>query len=282
MEDHRQLEDRKTIERNLHDRLRSDLAGDPRYISNEKFYAVTDRNVRFTKNWLEARCSGKRVLDYCCGYGQLTMWLAGAGAEAHGIDISPVSIEVAAQEATARGLADKATFRTMDAEEMEYPDSYFDYVLVHGVLHHLDLEKAYEELARVLKPKGAVIATEALRHNLLIHAYRRRTPHLRSAWETDHILRKRDVERAKRYFGSVRVVKFFHLATILAVPFRNSRFFKHLLRVLEAIDEVLLKIPYLQWQAWMAVFILGSPTKSTPVSDGPATSSRPLDLPGSP
>jgi SAM-dependent methyltransferase len=125
------------------------------------------------------------------------------------------------------------------------------------VLHHLDLEKAYRELARVLKPEGQAICTEALRHNVCIHAYRRLTPHLRSAWETDHILGRKEIGMARSYFGRVEVLRFFHLATILAIPFRRRRFFDSLRKSLEVVDRGLLTLPVLRWQAWMAVFVLG-------------------------
>jgi hypothetical protein len=106
-----------------------------------------------------------------------------------------------------------------------------------------------------------VIATEALRHNPIIHRYRRRTPHLRSAWETEHILGRPEIELARRHFGEVQVLRWFHLATIAAVPFRNRRFFPRLLSSLEAADRVLLSIPGIRWQAWMAVFELAAPRK---------------------
>jgi SAM-dependent methyltransferase len=152
----------------------------------------------------------------------------------------------------------------MDAEAMTFPDATFDVIVVHGVLHHLDLDRAYAELARVLKPGGHVICTEALRHNPIIQRYRRRTPHLRTAWEVDHILGKPEIERARRYFDDVRVARFFHLATIAAVPLRGTAVFPGVLRLLEAADAVLLRIPGLKWQAWMAVFVLSRPKARKP------------------
>jgi ubiquinone/menaquinone biosynthesis C-methylase UbiE len=254
-----QLGDRKLDEVDLHDRLRGSQREDPTYRSNERFYAVTRSSVEFVRTWLREHCPGKKVLDYCCGDGPFTLWLAEAGAEVYGIDISPVSIDSGTAAAARRGLSGRAVFRVMDAEAMTFPDATFDVAIVHGVLHHLDLDRAYAELARVLKPGGQVICTEALRHNPIIQRYRRRTPHLRTAWEVDHILGKPEIEQAHRYFESVKVAGFFHLATIAAVPFRGSRVFPALLRALEAADSFLLKIPILRWQAWMAVFVLSQP-----------------------
>jgi len=180
----------------------------------------------------------------------------------YGIDISPVSIHNATTVVVRKRLSDRVTFRVMDAEATEFTDNYFDYAVVNGVLHHLDLEKAYRELARILKPEGIVIATEALRHNVFIHLYRKMTPHLRTGWETEHILGKKEIEMARQYFDGVEVVKFFHLATIGAVPFRNLPFFDLMRRILEAVDSILLKLPGLKWQAWMVVFLLSHPQES--------------------
>lgn len=88
-----QKDRRKEKEKEFHDLLRGDLQDNPHYTSNKKFYAITQSNRDFVKNWLLQRCRGRRVLDYCCGNGDFTIWLAENGAEAYGIDISPVSIE---------------------------------------------------------------------------------------------------------------------------------------------------------------------------------------------
>lgn len=256
------MQNRKEEEREFHDRLRGDLSDDPCYFSNIKFYSITRINVDYVKRWLAERCRGKKVLDYCCGNGGFCLWLAEAGAHAYGIDISPVSIQNATSEAVRKGFDDNVTLRVMDAEATEFNDDYFDYAVVNGAFHHLDLGRAYRELARILKPDGMVIATEGLRHNVFIHLYRKMTPHLRSAWELQHILGKKDIKTAKLYFQRVEVVKFFHLATIGAVPFRNLPFFPLMLRILESVDSVLLRLPILRWQGWRAVFVLSYPKKS--------------------
>jgi SAM-dependent methyltransferase len=201
------------------------------------------------------------VLDYCCGDGTYTIWLAEAGADAYGIDISPVSVQNGLVAANRRGVADRVKFFVMDAEATGFADGFFDIVVISGVLHHLDLDRAYSELARILKPEGVVIATEAIRHNPIIHRYRRRTPNLRSAWEIMHILGRPEVYAARRHFERVRALRWFHLATLLAVPFRSQPFFGALLRILEGVDVVFLRMPGLRWQAWMVVFTMERPER---------------------
>ena len=80
--------DRKREEVELHDSLRGEHRDDLTYKANEKFYAVTRSSVDFVHEWLLAHCRGRKVLDYCCGDGPNSLWLAEAGAEVHGIDIS--------------------------------------------------------------------------------------------------------------------------------------------------------------------------------------------------
>lgn len=255
------LEERKIIEAEFHDRLRDPaLLDDPelhaRLTSNKKWYSVNRRSKRFAESYLRRHCQGARALDYACGDGFFTFLMAEAGADAVGIDIAPQSVSSAAKEAERRGLS--AKFAVMDCEKLEFPDRTFDLINVSGVLHHLDLERAYGEMARVLKPTGSVLCVEALRHNPLFHAYRRLTPQLRTEFETDHILGRREVLAARKYFSHVEW-RFFHLASVLAVPFRNTACFNAVLRPLEAIDSLVLGLPAIRWWAWQIGFVLAGP-----------------------
>lgn len=253
--------ERKAAEAEFHDRLRGELRDDPRHQSNQKWYSVAAASSHFVIDYLRHRCVGKRVLDYCCGDGEFALLLARAGADVYGIDISPVSIENARAAAEREGLGGAAKFEVMDAEATSFSPGYFDYVHVDGVLHHLELDKAFAELARILKPSGQVICREALKHNLLFRLYRKLTPHLRTAWEVDHILGKEEIGRAKEHFQEVRVLRFFHLLSLAAVPLRSTPLFGPLLRVLEGADGVCLRMPLVKWQAWIAVFLLAKPKR---------------------
>jgi ubiquinone/menaquinone biosynthesis C-methylase UbiE len=117
------------------------------------------------------------------------------------------------------------------------------------------------ELNRILKPGGAIICIEALKHNPLFHLYRRLTPHLRTEWEVEHILSIGHLDRSRRYFRRIDP-RFFHLASLSAVPFRRTRIFKPMLKTLDRIDELLLKGPRLGKYGWMMVFVLSEPIRN--------------------
>lgn len=252
------MELRKEKEREFSNRFRGDHEGIN--FGNQKFYSIVRRSRAYVQSWLQARCRDKKVLDYGCGDGMFTVWLAKNGADATGIDISSVSFEEAKKIAVSEGVDSRVHFYEMDCEKLNFPDRSFDLIIEGGVLHHLVLERALAEMARVLKEDGAIICGEGLADNPLIQFYRRKTPRWRTEWEVDHILHVRDLEVAKRYFDRIHV-EFFHLFTILATPFRNTLLFKPLLTALEAIDSVILKIPFIRHQAWQMVFTLAQPKK---------------------
>lgn len=256
-------EERKNREAEFHDTLRDEkLKGDSpefeKLTSNYKFYSITKRSDKFVNNFLKRNCLNKKVLDYCCGEGKNTIFLAENGAEAFGIDISPVSIENSRKKAESKELKN-ISFLVMDGEKLDFPDNFFDLVICSGVLHHLNIEKAYQELSRVLKPDGKIICDEPLAYNPIFQLYRKLTPRLRTKWEMEHILSRKEIKLAEKYFGKIRT-RFFHLATLFAVPFRNIPFiFKPFLALLGLIDSILLRIPFVRWLSWQIVFILSNP-----------------------
>jgi ubiquinone/menaquinone biosynthesis C-methylase UbiE len=266
------MEARKKKEKQFHDVLRKGafaqrwshelekLIGENPLWLNMKYYSVERKSRNLVLDWFSDNCNGKRVLDYCCGNGDDSFIIARKGAaEVIGIDLSQVSIDNCSQVAISEGLGGRTSFYVMDAEDLKFEDNYFDIITEYGVLHHLDIKKAYPELARVLKPEGKCICVETLGHNPFIRLYRKKTPDLRTKWEVEHILRKNDIEKAGEYFGRINILGFFHLATLAAVPFRNSPIFEFLLGMLETVDSVILKVPFLKWQAWQVVFTLSEP-----------------------
>jgi SAM-dependent methyltransferase len=94
------------------------------------------------------------------GYFSLNLLQAGVITDATCTDISPGMVETLASNAQRLGLDIDA--RIADAEALPFEDESFDLVLGHAVLHHLpDLDQAWREIHRVLRPGGiAVFAGE--------------------------------------------------------------------------------------------------------------------------
>jgi demethylmenaquinone methyltransferase/2-methoxy-6-polyprenyl-1,4-benzoquinol methylase len=93
---------------------------------------------------------GDRVLDGCCGTGDLAVAALRAGAgEVTGLDFSPRMLE------RARRKSSEVTWVEGDLLALPFPDGSFDVATVgFGVRNVGDLERGLTELARVLVPGG--------------------------------------------------------------------------------------------------------------------------------
>lgn len=257
--------DRKEAEMAFHDQRERDrqALSDEQWMakySNKKWYAAVRKSRRFIDEWFERNCQGKVALDFGCGLGGVSQQLAEAGAEVYAIDISPESVATTQKRLAERGLADRLHAQPMDGENLAFENDKFDIIVCSGVLHHVDVTQVFPELARVLKPTGSIIAIEALGYNPVINLYRRMTPSLRTEWEVDHILTNKELRIARQFFGRIDV-KYFHLFSILAVPFRKKKFFAPLLSLLDAVDGAVLSIPLVRLLAWQMVFLLSEPKR---------------------
>lgn len=143
----------------------------------------------------------------------------------------------------------------MDVENAELDDNTFDMIHEYGALYHLELETAFPELHGILKRRGMVGCVEALRHNPVIQWYWRRTPHLRTAWEVEHILGVEHLDVIRAHFGRVKV-KFFHVLSLAAVPLRKTFLFRALRGFLDFVDDIVLRRPWIGKYAWMMLITL--------------------------
>jgi len=98
---------------------------------------------------------GLRVLEVGCGTGFFSERFLESGIGLHAIDISPELLK----KAVAR-CGERADFRVCDIEALPYKDGFFDAVVGIRVLHHLDMEYAFQEIHRVLKPSGSIAFCE--------------------------------------------------------------------------------------------------------------------------
>jgi ubiquinone/menaquinone biosynthesis C-methylase UbiE len=90
------------------------------------------------------------------GYFSLNLVQLGVIERLTATDISPGMLKRLAATADALGLEDVTTVET-EAETLPFEDESFDLVFGHAVLHHIpDLDKAFAEFRRVLRPGGAI------------------------------------------------------------------------------------------------------------------------------
>jgi ubiquinone/menaquinone biosynthesis C-methylase UbiE len=98
------------------------------------------------------------ALEIGCGTGFFLLNLKQAGVldEAHATDLSPGMVAAAIRNGNTLGFAVEG--RVADAESIPYDDATFDLVVGHAVLHHIpDVELAFREVLRVLKPGGRFV-----------------------------------------------------------------------------------------------------------------------------
>lgn len=105
---------------------------------------------------------GSTVLDVACGRGAVLFPAAervGANGRVIGIDLAEGMARETGLEIQKRGLAQAET-RHMDAETLDFPDSFFDVLLCGFSLQFFPhLDRALAEFRRVLKPGGRVAVT---------------------------------------------------------------------------------------------------------------------------
>lgn len=230
---------------------------------NDRFYDVATASRDWYRGLLARHPPGQRVLEYGCGDNPNgSLFLAARGAEVTAVDLSPIAIERAQEAARRDGVEESIEFKVMNAETLDFPDDSFDLICGNGIIHHLDLDTAFAELARVLKPGGRAIFRDPMGHNPAINLYRRLTPGERT--NDEHPLVMGDLDVARRYFGRVRARRF-HILVLAAIPFRDTRVFPYLHRALDAADRLLMRaIPPIRAWGWLIVMELREPRSPTP------------------
>ncbi len=113
----------------------------------------------FFRKWRKEALSGLsgKVLEVGIGTGRNLKYYP-AGCRVIGIDKSEEMLRRAREKAE---YMKNITLYLMDAEQLEFPDNSFDYVVTTFVLCTVpDPVKALKEMRRVLKPSGELVALE--------------------------------------------------------------------------------------------------------------------------
>lgn len=127
---------------------------------SREYFEELDFKRRLDEPWMEKEFEliqpyiiGRNVLEIGYGMGRDHLELAKRGAVLSGIDITPKNLEITREHLDVFGYT--SDLHVGDAESLPFENNQFDFVYSFGVLHHTpNMEKAIQEVYRVLKPGG--------------------------------------------------------------------------------------------------------------------------------
>jgi glycosyltransferase involved in cell wall biosynthesis/ubiquinone/menaquinone biosynthesis C-methylase UbiE len=127
----------------------SSITGETEVYDNKVFpNVIRRREVDLIKSQLKNK-NPKRILDYGCGGGWLSLRLFKWGFNVVGVDISRKMVK------NAKFVCPGGEFIVADAENLPFRDNVFDYVFGVSILHHLNnLKQACNELKQVMCNKS--------------------------------------------------------------------------------------------------------------------------------
>ena len=109
---------------------------------------------KILKKEINNRSKKIKILDIGCGSGEISRFFN--NLDYIGIDVNPDYIEFARK-------IYKKNFEVMNAQKLRFKKRYFDYVVIIGVLHHIDDKNCnliLNEIKRVIKDTGKIIIIE--------------------------------------------------------------------------------------------------------------------------
>jgi ubiquinone/menaquinone biosynthesis C-methylase UbiE len=113
------------------------------------------------------------ILDAGCGSCAKSVLLAARGFRVVAMDFSADALALAGETIRRHGVEERITLRQGDLLDLPFENGEFSYVICWGVLMHVpDVQRALAELARVLKPGGVLVTSEANMYSLQAIAIR--------------------------------------------------------------------------------------------------------------
>lgn len=150
-----------------------------------------------------AECrGGESILEVGFGSGLTFLNLSTMYKKIHGLDLT-CDVEEVAKVFAARGV--HPVLQNGDVLEMPYENDQFDTVLLISILEHLkplELEQAFKEIRRVLKPGGQMVYGVPVERPLMAFMFRLLGYDIRK----HHFSTERDVAQgAEKFFRKVSV-----------------------------------------------------------------------------
>ncbi len=109
--------------------------------------------------------TGKRVLDIGCGIGGVDLLLAGkhGAASVLGVDVEEPLLKRARAKAAKAGFEGRIDYRLVRPGPLPFEEAAFDVVFSKDAMIHIpDKPALFAEVQRVLRPRGAFIASDWL------------------------------------------------------------------------------------------------------------------------
>lgn len=206
--------------------------------SQYKFYWAT--NIPIIRHNLNTfkKIKDKRILEIGCSSGIDAISYTKYADYYCGVDISDEAIK----KANSLNLKN-SEFLCIDGHKIPKEDEYFDFVVVNSLLHHLDLEKSFQEINRILKSGGYLIFREPLGTNPFFQLYRYLTPLSRTPDECPFTFD--DIKLMKKYFH-LQNVEWFGFLSIFSA-FLKINLLRRILTFLDyCLSKTFLKIFF--WQ----------------------------------
>jgi ubiquinone/menaquinone biosynthesis C-methylase UbiE len=101
--------------------------------------------------------AGATVLDAGCGAGVHSIRVARAGHNVVAVDISQAMLQEAKLRIARARFAQAVDLKCEDLTQLSFSNASFRYVFSWGVIIHIqNVDKALDELARILKPRGTL------------------------------------------------------------------------------------------------------------------------------
>jgi len=110
---------------------------------------------------------GKRIMEFGCGLGKVSVWLAKHGAKVTGVDLGSDLVQAARQIAKLNQATCDFLQGDITAGDLAAPNT-FDVVIGLAVLHHLsvdNLKRALRSCSLLLKPGGFALFCEPVENS---------------------------------------------------------------------------------------------------------------------
>jgi ubiquinone/menaquinone biosynthesis C-methylase UbiE len=166
---------------------------------------------------------GERVLEVGFGTGLAFPNLHDTYKEIHGLDLT-ADIEAVKSIFEPKGI--QLFLRAGDVLNMPYEDNYFDTVLLVSILEHLrpiELEQAFVEIRRVLKPGGQMVYGTPVERPFMVTMFWLLGHNIRD----EHFSTERDISKAaQKAFSKGKVIQMKSTPPIFGAVYEIGHFIK--------------------------------------------------------